>query len=35
MLLSYQTAGFFDNRYLLKETINVLDFLNKDSYQKR
>ena len=26
-------AGFFDHQYLRKKTINVLDFLHRDSYK--
>ena len=32
--MSNQAVGFFDHQYLRKETINVLDFLHKDSYQR-
>ena len=31
----YQIAGFFDCQYLWKETINVLDLVYTNSYQKK
>ena len=35
VLLSNQIAGFFDHQYLWKETINALDFLHINSYQRK
>ena len=35
MFLSNPIEGFLDHQYLLKETINALDFLHRDSYQRK
>ena len=35
MLLSSQIAGFFDPQYLLKESINMLQFLNGGNHQEK
>lgn len=33
--LSNQSAGIYDDQYLWKETVKVLDFLQRDSYQRK
>ena len=35
MLLSNEIAGFFDPQYLLKESINMLQFLHGFSHQRK
>lgn len=32
---SNQTVGFFDHKYLRKESIGILDFLHGKSYQSK
>ena len=33
MLSTSQIAGFFDQRYLWKESINIIDFLHGENHQ--
>ena len=35
MLLSNQVKQFFDQRYLWKDSINILDFLDEDSHYRK
>ena len=35
MVFSSNIVGFFDHQYFLKETVSVLDFLHRDSYQRQ